>query len=77
MSKQERIVATIPKGPRNIVRVTLRMRGGRHVVDLRQFEPNGLRLLVPTMKGVSVDVAEIETLIAALETIRSECRSWK
>jgi hypothetical protein len=74
MSKQERIVATIPKGPRNIVRVTLRMRGDQSVVDIRQFEPNGLRVLVPTMKGVNIDHTAIPMLIAALEAIKSECQ---
>jgi hypothetical protein len=77
MSKQERIIAAIPKGARNIVRVTLTMRGHQAVVDIRQFEPNGLRVLMPTVKGVNIDPVAIPMLIAALETIKSECRSCK
>lgn len=77
MKNQDRIVAAIPKGARNIVRVTLSMRGDQPVIDIRQFEPNGLRVLVPTMKGVNIDPAAIPMLIAALETIKLECRSWK
>jgi len=77
MKNQERIVAAIPKGARNIVRVTLSMRGDQPIIDIRQFEPNGLRVLVPTMKGVNIDPAAIPMLIAALETIKLECRSWK
>jgi hypothetical protein len=75
MKNQERIVAAIRKGPRNVVRVTLSMRGHHQVIDIRQFEPNGLRVLVPTMKGVNIDLAVLPILIAALETIKEGERS--
>jgi hypothetical protein len=75
MSKQERILTTIPKGSRNAVRVTLSVRDNRPVIDIRQFEPNGLRVLVPTKKGVVLDLAALPMLIAALKTIKEEAWS--
>jgi len=75
MKNQERIVAAIPKGARNIVRVTLTMRGDRPVVDIRQFEPNGLRVLMPTVKGVNIDPATTRQLIVALESALAEVRT--
>jgi hypothetical protein len=75
MSKQERVLATIPKGSRNAVRVTLSVRDNRPVIDIRQFEPNGLRVLMPTMKGVNFDLAVLPMVIAALEAIKAEARS--
>jgi hypothetical protein len=75
MSKQERILTTIPKGSRNAVRVTLSVRDNRPVIDIRQFEPNGLRVLVPTKKGVVLDLAALPMLIAALKTLKEEAWS--
>jgi hypothetical protein len=75
MKKQERILATIPKGSRNAVRITLSVRDNRPVIDIRQFELNGLRVLVPTMKGVVLDLASLPMLIAALKTLKEEARS--
>jgi hypothetical protein len=75
MKNRERIVAAIPKGPRNIVRVTLSMRGDQPVIDIRQFEPNGLRVLMPTMKGVNIDPTAARQLIAAIESALAEVRT--
>jgi hypothetical protein len=75
MNNYERIIAVIPKGRRNVVRITLSVRGNQPVIDIRQFEPNGLRVLVPTMKGVSVDLTAVTALIAALETALAGCSS--
>jgi hypothetical protein len=68
MSNQENIVAAIPKGRRNVVRVTLRSRGDQPIVDIRQFEPNGLRVLMPTAKGMGLTPAEARELITDLKT---------
>lgn len=72
MSRQERTITSIsiPKGSRNEIRVTSRVRDNRTVIDIRQFEPNGLRVLVATMKGVNVDLTALPILIAALEALK-------
>jgi hypothetical protein len=68
----ERIIATIPKSRRNAVRVTLGERDHRPCVDIRQFEPNGKRELMPTQKGVVIAATMIPDLIAALQATLME-----
>lgn len=77
MSRQERTInsISIPKGSRNEIRVTLGVRDNRPVIDIRQFEPNGLRVLVPTRSGVNFDLAALPMLIAALEAFKAEGQS--
>ena len=68
------ILATIPKGPRNAIRLTLSVRDNRPVADLRQFEPNGLRVLTPTMKGIgNIDVEMAQQLIVRLQDFVARC----
>jgi hypothetical protein len=70
------ILATIPKGGRNAVVLSVRQRGLELLADIRQHEPNGLRELVPTMKGIgniNDDVAE--QIIVWLQIFLARCRS--
>ena len=66
MKNQERIIGSIQRGRRNKIHVTLRSRGDQPIVDIREFEPNGLRVLTPTAKGMGLTPAEIRKLIAML-----------
>jgi hypothetical protein len=66
MSEHQNVIAVIPKGRRNVIRVTFSTLGGHPVIDIRQYEPNGLRMLMPTIKGVNIDLAAVPALISAL-----------
>jgi hypothetical protein len=64
----DRVVATVPKGRRNKIVVTCGERDGKPVIDIRLFKPNGLKVLMPTSKGIgNIDPTEVRALIAKLE----------
>lgn len=72
---QHVVLATIPKGPRNAIVLTEKRRGRESFADLRQFEPNGLRVLVPTMKGIgNIDVGLAQQLIVRLQDFVARCK---
>ncbi len=67
MRNQERVIATIRKGKRNTIVLSLSERDQQPCLDIRQHEPDGLRVLVPTAKGINnISAAEARELIAAL-----------
>jgi hypothetical protein len=73
LSNHERVIAVIPKGRRNVIRVTLSALGGHPVIGIRQHEPNGLRALVPTAKGISnIDFTAARQLAQAIEAAFEE-----
>lgn len=61
-------IAIIRKGGRNAIVASIKERNNQPpLLDLRQHEPNGLRELVPTGKGISnIDKVMARDLIAAL-----------
>jgi hypothetical protein len=70
----DRVVATIPKGRRNVLRITMRHDDQRPCFDIRQHEPNAKRELAPTIKGISnIDPATARQLIAALKKALAGC----
>jgi hypothetical protein len=76
MKNSEHVVVVIPKGSRNEVRATFSVRDNRPVIDIRQFEPNGLRVLMPTMKGVgNIDLAAACEIARAILRFDAGCRS--
>jgi hypothetical protein len=67
VTTQERIVATIRKGNRNAVVVTVSQHDQRPRIGIRQHEPNGKRQLIPTMKGIgNIDLATASEIAKAL-----------
>jgi hypothetical protein len=64
MKRQERVIATIRKGKRNTIVLSISERDQQPCLAIRQHEPNGLRVLVPTS---NIDPAAARELIAAIE----------
>ena len=57
------IIATIRKGNRNAVVVSVKERGQEPLLDIRQHEPDGLHVLKPTRSGISnIDKATARVL---------------
>jgi hypothetical protein len=72
MNNQERIIATIRKGNRNVVVITEADRR----IGIRQHEPNGKRELIPTRKGISnIDLADACEIANAILRVAAAQRS--
>ena len=65
------VVHVIPKGERHEVRVSLSKYRGRTFVDLRLFIVDGQGEWIPTRKGVTVDVRQLEELEEAVLKLRN------
>jgi hypothetical protein len=72
---QERIIATIRKGNRNVVVVTTSHQPDQQPsISIRQHEPNGKRELVPTMKGISnIDPSTARDIATAILQVLAGC----
>lgn len=59
MKNHQRVVAIIPKGVRDVIRVTETVIDGQTFIDIRKFRPYGLNMYRPTDAGLSLrsDVA--------------------
>jgi hypothetical protein len=74
MMKHERVVATIRKGNRNALVLTVSQHDQQFSIGIRQHEPNGKRELMPTMKGISnIDPSVARELITAIEKALAGC----
>ncbi|SHN86931.1 hypothetical protein [Bradyrhizobium erythrophlei] len=70
------IVATIRKGNRNAVVVSVKEDGQHPLLDIRQHEPNGLQELKPTRSGISnIDKVMARELVTALLKFVAGCRT--
>lgn len=75
VNTQERIVATIRKGNRNAVVVTVSQHDQQLSIGIRQHEPNGKRELIPTMKGISnIDPATALQIVRGILQAITGCR---
>lgn len=66
MRDRERVVATVRKGPRNIIRIITSERNGVKSVTMRKFNPNGKGIFLPTMMVLQLAPAEARELAAGL-----------
>lgn len=70
------IVATIRKGNRNAVVVSVKERDGKPLLDIRQHEPDGLQVLQPTRSGISnIDKMMARELVTTLLRFIAGCRT--
>ena len=70
------IVATIRKGNRNAVVVSVKEGGQHPLLDIRQHEPDGLQVLQPTRSGISnIDKVMARELVTALLRFIAGCRT--
>ena len=71
----EKLVKTIPKNAREEIRVSLTEYKGHDLCDMRVYcEPYAGDERVATKKGISLSLAKLPELIAALQEARS--RGW-
>jgi hypothetical protein len=77
MINLKRVVATIRKGNRNAVVVTVGRHGRHSYIDIRQYEPDGLRVLKPTRSGIGrIDRMAARELITAIEIALAQIEVW-
>ena len=75
MIEQDQLIARISKGARAEVRVQLRGFKDKDLIDVRVFAPaKDSVTLVPTSKGISLDISALPELRAALEVAESAAR---
>ena len=67
--QQPRVVAVIPKGPNHELRVSLATHRGRTFGDLRLWVLKDGNM-IPTPRGVTVDVWQLEELESAIVSLR-------
>ncbi len=71
---QEHRIADIEKNSRETVRVGLKRYNGHHLIDLRVFFQGSSGDLLPSGKGVSLNVERLAELRAALARAEAEAR---
>jgi hypothetical protein len=69
--QERQVIAVISKGPRQEIRVSLSKFKGRTFGDVRLFVPNQQGEWIPTMKGCTVGVEQLEELEEAVLRLRS------
>ena len=75
MIKQDQLIASIPKGTYAQVRVQLRCYEDRDLIDVRVFAPaKDSDMLVPTAKGISLDIGSLPELRAAFAQAENSAR---
>jgi hypothetical protein len=69
-------IAIIRKGNRNAIVFTVNERDQQPLLDIRQHEPDGLRLLQPTRSGIgNINDEVAQQLITALQQFIARCRT--
>jgi hypothetical protein len=68
---EQRLIQTIFKGPRQQIRISLSTFMGRTFADLRLFVPNQHGDWIPTQKGCTVGVEQLEELEEAVLKLRN------
>ena len=72
----EKLIETIPKNAREEIRVALTAYQGHDLCDIRVFaEPYAGDEWVATKKGISLSVAKLPELIAALQQAEAEAQA--
>jgi len=69
--QQRQVIHVIPKGERHEIRVSLSKYKGRTFVDLRLFIVDYQGEWIPTQKGCTVDVRQLEELEEAVRKLRN------
>ena len=70
------VIATIRKGNRNAVVISIKERDRQPLLDIRQHEPDGLQVLQPTRSGISnIDKVMARELVTALLHFIAGCRT--
>lgn len=73
MRAREDVLAVIPRARTVEVRVSrCTLSGGAEVVDLRVFAAKAGGAPCPTLKGISLRIAEIPAVIEALSKVKTE-----
>lgn len=67
---EHQVVQVIRKGPNQEIRVSVSTFKGRTFGDLRLFVPNEQGEWIPTMKGCTVGVEQLDELAEAVERLR-------
>lgn len=69
-------IATIRKGNRKAIVLSVKTGDGKPLLDIRQHEPDGLQVLQPTRSGISnIDKVMARELVTALLHFITECRT--